>query len=116
MTDYKVGDVVRATRGVNLLEGIITDLSGRWLDIQWGEEPIEKSTINTSWHIEKVSPPLPTKVGAIVQRADGALFVRDAFSTRFHWVRIDDVFGATDDDAVCKGGFEVIFEGVKSDD
>lgn len=111
MADFKVGDRMRATLGESVLVGEVVALPvADELEVNIGEKWPRYINVN-KWQIEKVSPPLPTKVGAIVRRADGDLFVRDA-SPQWPWVSLDGVQSSLDGEEVSQGGFEVIFEGV----
>ena len=110
MTDYRVGDRVRCTLGENVLVGTVQwvgeDGTCEVLVAPWTEIAAYPSD---GWHIEKVSPPLPTKVGAIVRHNEtGHLYVRSASD---HWRSIWHG-GRYGDGAIALIGFEVIFEGV----
>lgn len=119
MTDFKVGDRVRATLGENVVVGVVTAVGSAPSTIQVEPDGAGHClwlTVPAGWHIEEVPPPLPTKVCAIVRRADGELFVRRGGRKVLHWCPAYGILDELRDSEVSNGGFKVIFEGVESDD
>lgn len=113
MGEFKVGDRVRATLGdENMLVGkaAAVDSTGVYIKL-FDHDGGYLAWYSDGWRIEKVSPPLPTKVGAIVRRSDGELFVYDG-ATRDPWMKLDGSGGGVGPAFVSEGGFEVIFDGV----
>lgn len=71
MGEFKVGDRVRATLGdENMLVGkaAAVDSTGVYIKL-FDHDGGYLAWYSDGWRIEKVSPPLPTKVGAIVRTA-----------------------------------------------
>ena len=119
MTDYRVGDRVRCTLGENVLVGTVQwvgeDGTCEVLVAPWTEIAAYPSD---GWHIEKVSPPLPTKVGAIVRsNHDGRSFVlvnnlKPVDEPRWFTLGKGNLGWFTDEELLRNDSFEVIFEGV----
>ena len=112
MTDFKVGDRVRATLGENVLVGEVAAVPvADELEVNIGEE-WPRYISPGRWQVEKMAPPLPTKFGAVVRNTKtGMVYMRGNNGTTMPWV--DSYHGDTwADHGVSDGGFEVIFEGV----
>ena len=116
--DLKVGDRVRATLGENVLVGRVVMIGANPATIR--VEPDGAGhylwlTPSAGWQIEKVSPPLPTKVGAIIRTEYGEYYVRGDNSVE-PWMFLsaskDDATNWAADEDFDGSELEVIFEGV----
>lgn len=119
MTGYvpKEGDKVRATLGAMVLEGQITHEYSH--DQGWeltpGLESGEDYTIWASdgWDIQQIIA-VPTTYLAIIQRADGEVFVRrmsNAYTESHPWRAVGGAGMAVTTEQATEGGFSIVYGG-----
>jgi hypothetical protein len=114
MTDFKVGDRVKATLGENVLVGIVRSVREDEVLVEADGDKQGIWLYHNVWRIEKASPPLPTKYGAVI-----------GHKTEANWkpyVLVDGKWYCAGDQSPAPEktvryfiedlGFEVIFEGV----
>jgi hypothetical protein len=108
----KVGDKVRATLGETVVIGRVSDLD--WYEgflVGAVVYPSERSFAQLElsvpdWQFTQVVS-VPSKFGAVIRRADGALF---RHGTLYNWW--DQHGQGTDPGTATKGGFTILFDGV----
>ncbi len=109
----KVGDKVRATLGENVLVGEVTlvHIKGDWFDLEIpGASDGLTIYAEDGWKVEQLVS-VPTKFGAVIRRADGALFSRSSDFEKNPWIPNARQFSVGDEFAT-HGGFTVLFDGV----
>jgi hypothetical protein len=110
---YKHGDYVQARKNGVTLVGYVASLmdNGQPYRLDVPELHGDWVTVH-GWDIERVSVPLPTRVGAVVRTASGRLFARTVHGV-FSWA---DLWEGPEieafDDSVIGADFEVLFEGI----
>ncbi len=110
----KVGDKVRATRGENVLVGVVRGqgLADEVLIDSDGENRYVRT--GAGWRIEQLVS-VPTKFGAVIRRADGLLFSflqenTPRVTDTTPWRSNNRAWASTEH--ATAGGFSVLFDGV----
>lgn len=112
----KVGDKVRAMLGESVIAGevVVTVNNGEIFDIALGDprDSVVRLFDAEGWHFEQIVE-VPTKFGAVIRRADGAVFSLIDLGDRHYllpWWERGEAWSSTE--RATAGGFTVLFEGV----
>ena len=116
MIDYipKVGEEVRALMPEKFpLFGRVTfvNMNSNQVGLEFAAESWAILNVSDGWKFYPKAA-LPTRVGAIVRRADGQLFVREGGRGQVHWLSLDGRGENATDETAIAGGFTTEFEGL----